>query len=121
MLTALRSTGLTSPVLAVGGVDDAYRRCTHAADQGLIRDGLRIRSASQRSSCGLGSFATPAWFCDVRGLTLARIERVDFDLFLSDLDWDDASTGLSTGAQPAHPLAAVAGGCPCASESPLCL
>ena len=25
-------------------------------------------------------------------LTLARIERVDFDLFLANLDWDDAAT-----------------------------
>lgn len=89
VLTALRSTGLTAPILAAAGVDEEYRGCTHAADQGLIRDGLRIRTASQRSSCAEGAFATPSWFCDLRSLTLHRIEQVDFDLFLSDLDWDD--------------------------------
>ena len=31
--------------------------------------------------------------CALRSKTLARIERVDFDLFLSDLDWDAAQDG----------------------------
>ena len=37
-------------------------------------------------------YAFPQWFCDLDSLTLARIERVDFDLFLANLDWDDAAT-----------------------------
>lgn len=90
VLTALRCTGLTEPILALLGGDDEYLRCVHSADQGLIRDGLRVRGASQRNSCTGDGFEYPAWFCQLRSLTLARIERVDFDLFLADLDWDDA-------------------------------
>tara|TARA_B110001452_G_scaffold46594_1_gene35632 strand:- start:242 stop:1432 length:1191 start_codon:yes stop_codon:yes gene_type:complete len=89
VLVALRSTGLTERVLEAAGVDAAYGRCVHAADQGLIRDGLEVRGASQRAACVGDAFAFPAWFCELRSLTLARIERVDFDLFLADLDWDD--------------------------------
>ena len=89
VLTALRSSGLTTPILESLGVDEAYLSCSHAADQGLIRDGLEVRGDSQRASCAVDSFATPRWFCDLNSLTLARIERVDFDLFLADLDWDD--------------------------------
>ena len=29
------------------------------------------------------------WFCGLQSATLARIERVDFDLFLADLDFDE--------------------------------
>ena len=88
-LAALRSTGLTDGVLEASGVDAEYRRCVHAADQGLIRDGLEVRRASQRAECAGDAFDFPRWFCELRSLTLARIERVDFDLFLADLDWDD--------------------------------
>ena len=90
VLTALRSSGLTAPLLQSIGVDDAYMRCSHVADQGLIRDGLTVRGDSQRASCADDSFAFPGWFCDLQSLTLSRIERVDFDLFLADLDWDDS-------------------------------
>lgn len=105
VLTALRSTGFTAPILAAEGVDEEYSRCTHAADQGLIRDGLRIRGASQRSSCTENEFATPSWFCDLRSLTLHRIEQVDFDLFLSDLDWDEdraKAVHADVGGAPAY-------------------
>lgn len=89
VLTALRSTGLSAPVLSSIGSDEEYLNCVHAADQGLIRDGLRIRAASQRRACP-GGYDYPKWFCQLQSLTLSRIERVDFDLFLADLDWDDA-------------------------------
>ena len=71
------------------GADVSYGRCIHAADQGLVRGGLEARSASQRAACTGDAFAFPGWFCELRSLTLARIERVDFDLFIADLDWDD--------------------------------
>ena len=94
VLTALRSSGLTAPVLQSFGIDDTYLHCSHVADQGLIRDGLTVRGDSQRAMCSGDGYAFPKWFCDLDSLTLARIERVDFDLFLSDLDWDDAAAGM---------------------------
>ena len=97
VLTALRVTGLTTPVMEYIGVDDEYLRCAHAADQGLIRDGIRVRGESQRAMCQGSEDAFPRWFCDLNGLTLARIERIDFDLFLADLDWDDRQTNAVGG------------------------
>lgn len=91
VLTALRSSGVTAPILRSIGVDDAYLSCSHVADQGLIRDGLTVRGASQRAACVGDGYEFPKWFCDLKSLTLMRIEQVDFDLFLSDLDWDDAA------------------------------
>ena len=95
VLIALRATGLTSPYLEKIGVDREYMRCVHSADQGLIRDGLEVRGSSQRNACADDPYTNPPWFCSLQSLTLARIERVDFDLFLANLDWDDnlASAG----------------------------
>ena len=89
VLTALRATGLTTPYLESLGVDGEYMRCVHSADQGLIRDGLEVRGSSQRDACSGDPYTNPPWFCNLKSLTLARIERVDFDLFLANLDWDD--------------------------------
>ena len=89
VLIALRATGLTSPYLEKIGVDREYMRCVHSADQGLIRDGLEVRGSSQRNACADDPYTNPPWFCSLESLTLARIERVDFDLFLANLDWDD--------------------------------
>jgi hypothetical protein len=89
VLTALRATGLTSPYLESIGVDSEYMRCVHSADQGLIRDGLEVRGSSQRNACADDPYTNPSWFCNLKSLTLSRIERVDFDLFLANLDWDD--------------------------------
>eukprot|EP00310_Coccolithus_braarudii_P017121 CAMPEP_0183333840 /NCGR_PEP_ID=MMETSP0164_2-20130417/2623_1 /TAXON_ID=221442 /ORGANISM="Coccolithus pelagicus ssp braarudi, Strain PLY182g" /LENGTH=246 /DNA_ID=CAMNT_0025502857 /DNA_START=1 /DNA_END=742 /DNA_ORIENTATION=+ len=103
VLTALRSTGLSAPVLAFVGSDEEYLSCVHIADQGLIRDGLRIRAASQRLSCPGDGFTYPRWFCQLQSLTLARIERVDFDLFLADLDWDETRTLVGGHSEPELP------------------
>jgi hypothetical protein len=105
VLTALRATGLTTPVLESIGVDSAYLRCSHVADQGLIRDGLQVRGESQRTMCQGSAYTYPRWFCDLDSLTLARIERVDFDLFLANLDWDDArsATAVRRDGRPAGP------------------
>ena len=94
VLTALRSSGVTAPILESIGVDSTYLSCSHVADQGLIRDGLEVRRDSQRAACFGDRYKYPTWFCKLNSLTLARIEQVDFDLFLSDLDWDDG-TGAS--------------------------
>jgi len=87
-LTALRSLGPAATALRELGADEAYLQCSHAADEELIRDGIRIRAAAQRSLCASREFDTPSFFCDMRGLTLKRVEQVDFDLFLSNLDTD---------------------------------
>lgn len=106
VLAALRSTGFTAPVLADLGVDRDYLACVHVADTGLISDGLRVRAESQRSACSGAAYDAPRWFCDLRSLTLARVEQVDFDLFLSALDWDakeEAARGSQVAAHGSSP------------------
>ena len=88
VLTALRTTGLSVPVLESLGVDEEYLGCAHEADVGLISDGMRVRSAAQRGGCTGSPYDAPRWFCDLSGPILGRVELVDFGLFLSNLDWN---------------------------------
>ena len=92
----------------------SYLDCIHDADVALLARGVQTRAALQRSDCAGGAVDAPAWFCrrDAR-LTLARFEKVNFALFLSALDFDDAAprrlTALET-ARAAHITRARASG-----------
>mmetsp|Transcript_34826 Transcript_34826/g.86806 ORF Transcript_34826/g.86806 Transcript_34826/m.86806 type:complete len:272 (-) Transcript_34826:54-869(-) len=102
-LTALRSFNAAASALSVLGADEAYFQCAHCADAALIREGLRVRSLAQRDRCAAGRYAEPAFFCELRGEVLARVERVDFDFFLSDLDRYARRADAQAGPQAQRP------------------
>eukprot|EP00747_Dinoflagellata_sp_TGD_P046701 gnl/TRDRNA2_/TRDRNA2_144584_c0_seq2.p1 gnl/TRDRNA2_/TRDRNA2_144584_c0~~gnl/TRDRNA2_/TRDRNA2_144584_c0_seq2.p1 ORF type:complete len:247 (-),score=22.28 gnl/TRDRNA2_/TRDRNA2_144584_c0_seq2:48-788(-) len=97
VLTALRASGRTESAMIQRGVDADYRSCIRRADQGLIADTMRVRGESQRKGCPADMpLKFPPWFCEPRSWTLGRMERVNFDLFLADLDSDVTDEGRSS-------------------------
>ena len=87
-LVALRFA--TQPILrSYYGIDNEYIDCIHKADQELLTTGIKIRGQQQQSSCSSDPSLT--WFCDLSGKgTLAAFEKINLDLFLRDLDAEDA-------------------------------
>jgi len=80
---------VTKPVLTkILPVDKAYFDCIHRADQEIIQTGIQVRSAMQQSGCTNGD-PTLAWFCDLDHGTLNIFEKINLDIFLKDLDFDD--------------------------------
>ena len=85
-LTALRFA--TKPALdRTAPVDKLYFDCINKADRQIITAGIQVRSEMQRSGCSADP--TLSWFCDLGQGTLGVFEKVNLDIFLRDLDFDD--------------------------------
>lgn len=85
-LTALRFA--TKPALErTAPVDKEYFACINKADRQIITTGIQVRSEMQRSGCSTDP--TLSWFCDLGQGTLGVFEKVNLDIFLRDLDFDD--------------------------------
>jgi hypothetical protein len=85
-MTALRFA--TKPALTrVLPVDNAYFDCINKADREIIKTGIQVRSDMQRSGCSTDP--SLAWFCEIGKGTLGVFEKVNLDIFLKDLDFDD--------------------------------
>lgn len=68
-------------------VDNLYFQCINKADREIIKTGIQVRSEMQRSGCSTDP--SLAWFCELGQGTLGVFEKVNLDIFLKDLDFDD--------------------------------
>ncbi len=85
-MTALRFA--TKPALERAlPVDKEYFTCINKADRQIISTGIQVRSEMQRSACSIDPALS--WFCDLGQGTLGVFEKVNLDIFLRDLDYDD--------------------------------
>lgn len=91
-MTALRFA--TKPALERAlPVDKEYFACINKADRQIISTGIQVRSEMQQSACSIDPAL--AWFCDLGQGTLGVFEKVNMDIFLRDLDYDDQNKGVS--------------------------
>lgn len=85
-MTALRFA--TKPALErAAPVDKEFFDCINKADRQIITTGITVRSEMQRSGCSTDP--TLSWFCDLGQGTLGVFEKVNLDIFLRDIDFDD--------------------------------
>jgi hypothetical protein len=91
-MTALRFA--TKPALErAAPVDKEYFDCINKADRQIITTGIQVRSEMQRSGCSTDP--TLSWFCDLGQGTLGVFEKVNMDIFLRDLDFDDQNKQIT--------------------------
>ena len=91
-MTALRFA--TKPALEMAlPVDKEYFACINKADRQIISTGIQVRSELHQSSCSIDP--SLAWFCDLGQGTLGVFEKVNLDIFLRDLDYDDQNKRIS--------------------------
>ena len=71
-------------------IDRDYVTCINQADTELITRGIKLRQQNQQANCATNP--TLGWFCqlDQRVGTLAAFEKINLNIFLKDLDFDES-------------------------------